>query len=421
MQQKHAWFGEQAFGKGTVSQVEIEVDSHRRATDYLHNALLTPGRIPVLRGPCGSGKHRIVSGLRQRLSKKAACAIVDGSKLQPDTLLAEAMRGFGYVTDLKSVEEHLHMVNVFAVQQLRTCQAPTLIVENIDQMFPSALRVLSVLAAFSVRGQLAIRMVLTSARDPESILTADGMVDVARRVETIHDIQPLSAVESMKYLHARLVACGVRKPDSIFPMDVCDRLHEMSGGWSGQLDTCAMAAIERALTFPLDVADTSDRDSNSDPGAKVPTLTGSKAVRALSPPKLIVSRHGERSLNIAVRDHKVLIGRSGLADVVLEDRFVSNAHALLLLYTDALVLLDLNSSNGTYVNSVRTRTIALRNNDIISLGHYRIKVQNAPARDVGLAHNHALVNTAKMKNLQDVRQVKRRHDQRSHHRQENHA
>ncbi len=407
MYRKHTWFGEQAFGDGADSRFALEIDSHRRATDYLQNTLSTNGGVAVLRGPSGSGKHSVVSRYHSRISKKSACAIVDGSKLQPNSLLATVMRGFGHITDLKSVGEHLHMVNVIAVQQVRICQPPTLIVENIDQMFPSALRVLSVLAAFSVREQFAIRIVLTSECDVTSIMSAVGMVDIASRVEKIHDIEPMSSIESMKHLHGRLEACGVRNPDSVFPIDVCDRLHESSQGWPGQLNRSAMAAIERAVSFPVKVADTREEYTENTPQPELPATTDFGAVKHSSPPQLVVSRHGKQPIEIAFQNDKMLIGRSALADVVLEDRFVSNAHALLILFSEALLLLDLNSKNGTYVNSVWTRTAVLQSNDTISLGHYRIKVQNAPDWDDDAAHYEELVNTTRMKNLQDMRLIKR--------------
>lgn len=106
--------------------------------------------------------------------------------------------------------------------------------------------------------------------------------------------------------------------------------------------------------------------------------------------------------------NKALIGRSKLADVVIDDGFASKAHALLLLYSDALVLMDLNSTNGTLVNSVRCKCRILRTDDIISLGHYRIKIENAPTadRDNSLAAETA--DTAKMKNLQEMRKQKLR-------------
>ena len=77
----------------------------------------------------------------------------------------------------------------------------------------------------------------------------------------------------------------------------------------------------------------------------------------------------------------------------------------MLLYSDALVLVDLNSSNGTTVNSVRVRSTVLKDNDIISLGHHRIKVTDAPAISREMAKFLEQQDTIKMKNLIDMRKA----------------
>ena len=49
-------------------------------------------------------------------------------------------------------------------------------------------------------------------------------------------------------------------------------------------------------------------------------------------------------------DGSVTLGRAGNADVVLSDSFSSSRHARLVPQGDAVVLEDLGSTNGTYLN-----------------------------------------------------------------------
>ena len=121
------------------------------------------------------------------------------------------------------------------------------------------------------------------------------------------------------------------------------------------------------------------------------------------PPRLVITKDGETLAEFTFKESKVLIGRSDFADVIIDDDFVSKIHAVLLLYTDALVLLDLNSFNGTTVNSVTLKKTILRDDDIISLGNHRIKVVNAPAISDEMEQLLKSCDTLKMKNLLDVR------------------
>ena len=111
-------------------------------------------------------------------------------------------------------------------------------------------------------------------------------------------------------------------------------------------------------------------------------------------------------LDYAFKEKKILIGRSDFADIIIDDDFVSKLHLMLLLYADALVLLDLNSANGTTVNSVRVRKTILKDDDIISLGHHRLKVENAPPISEEMQEILKSPDTLKMKNLIDIRRLR---------------
>jgi hypothetical protein len=49
-------------------------------------------------------------------------------------------------------------------------------------------------------------------------------------------------------------------------------------------------------------------------------------------------------------EHELVLGRSSAAHVVLDDSFSSSRHARLVPQGDAVVLEDLGSTNGTYLN-----------------------------------------------------------------------
>ena len=128
--------------------------------------------------------------------------------------------------------------------------------------------------------------------------------------------------------------------------------------------------------------------------------------RNLSLPRIIVSRHRDLVGEHTVSDKKVLIGRSEFADIVIEDLFASKLHAMVLVYSDALVLLDLNSANGVTVNSVQTKCAVLKENDIITIGHHRLKIENAPKLSEEMQQLVLNKDTLKMRNIVDVQRLR---------------
>jgi hypothetical protein len=217
-------------------------------------------------------------------------------------------------------------------------------------------------------------------------------------------MEPLSSKETMIYLHARLKAAGCDRADTIFPFDVCDRLREQSGGWPGMLNLFALEAIKRSSGFPLSVVDTygASEKTREASATDLPVLdVPQPAVRV--PPSLTISKGGKVVSEYVFKGNKVLLGRSDFVDVIVDDDFVSKVHAIFLLYSDALVILDLNSSNGLTVNSVVTKKTILRSDDVISLGNHRIKIEDAPPVTEDMEELIRSPDTLRMKSLVDLR------------------
>jgi pSer/pThr/pTyr-binding forkhead associated (FHA) protein len=79
----------------------------------------------------------------------------------------------------------------------------------------------------------------------------------------------------------------------------------------------------------------------------------------------------------------------------------------MLSYADALILVDLNSANGTFVNSVRVNSTILRSDDIISLANHRIKVVDAPEAGDKRISEATSTDTATMRTLSDMREERK--------------
>lgn len=64
----------------------------------------------------------------------------------------------------------------------------------------------------------------------------------------------------------------------------------------------------------------------------------------------------------------VIIGRSSKSDIQVDQESVSRSHAKILLSGTSLVLKDLGSTNGTYVNDELIDEMHLRDGDLIKIG-----------------------------------------------------
>jgi len=207
-----------------------------------------------------------------------------------------------------------------------------------------------------------------------------SMRSLSRRHPAAYSLNPLTPQETMIYLRTRLIAAGGERSEKVFPINVCEKLRELSRGWPGSLNERAMEVLDRMLELRS----------------------------ARSVPRVIVTRDGKIVSEHVLTEKQYIIGRTSLADIVVEDSYVSKVHAMLQIYANAVVLLDLNSTNGTTVNSTVVQKTILRDNDIISLGRYRIKIENVPEISAEMDEKITASDTLTMQNLTDMRRSRAR-------------
>ena len=95
------------------------------------------------------------------------------------------------------------------------------------------------------------------------------------------------------------------------------------------------------------------RTAGDGPAAAVPDdpIDATAMHQAAGAPKLRVgSGAGLRAGAAYDLSEGALLGRGDQADIVLEDSFASSRHARLVPHGDVIVLEDLGSTNGTYLN-----------------------------------------------------------------------
>src|ERR1700742_3784886 len=88
----------------------------------------------------------------------------------------------------------------------------------------------------------------------------------------------------------------------------------------------------------------------------------------------IVSYSDSRIQHRVVLDREsTSIGRSLEQDIVLSDVLVSRQHAVITREGNAWILLDQNSTHGTYLNSVRIHQANLKPGDVVQIGSLKGK------------------------------------------------
>mgnify|MGYP001820161823 CR=1 FL=1 len=382
----------------------ITYQSQRAALDVLKETHEHATGLSLLQGPTLSGKSILVRSFIDSIEQDCAVALVDGKGLNTTNLLLAVLRQFGYEIDLSSANELLGLVRIFALQQAESGEPPLLIVENAHDLRPSALRALCELAELRVRQGSALKLILVSTQSLSAIMEAPAMQPIARRI--LHDfhLHPMTREEARIYVHEKLVAAGAEFPSFIFPKSVCDELWEAAGGWPGIIDRIALLALAKADCLPVgaDIVEhpalpSGTWDVDSDIVAAAPAATPS------APPNLVITNNGSVIQELSMDKSRILVGRSEHNDIAISSRFISRHHALLVRHGKTTFLMDLNSTNGTFVNSKRVSNHVLLHDDVITVGHHRIKFSDPFATTRGILEGEDFADTAIMNTLDDMR------------------
>jgi len=372
--------GRKAFGEHADTELIVAYQSHQDASRFLSSALGQPNGFALLQGPTGSGKTTIIKQQLAWSLRNSSVALIEGNRLTPRRLLSNVLSQYGVRTVSEDDDQLLRELNNFVTQETRFARPPVLIIDNADHATSSALRLLNWLAALDARGTYALRIILTGKEGLTSLLRQDGMRSLAQRHPAIYSLNPLTEREAMTYLRTRLIAAGGDRVEKIFPMDVFDRLYEWSRGWPGALNEGAIEAME--------------------------SMTGRQPARPI--PRVIVTCDGETVAEYELTKRQYVIGRTELADIIIEDRYVSKMHAMLQVYGNAIMLVDLNSTNGITVNSRIAVKFVLKSNDIITLGQHRLKIENAPVISPEMDECIKATDTITMASLDNLRRSRAR-------------
>jgi type II secretory pathway predicted ATPase ExeA len=380
MEKSSSPLSSKAFGEGADPDLIVAYQAHQDALRFLSGELAQANGVVLLLGPEGSGKTTVINEQVDWSRRDTSVALLDGAQMTPRELTAGLLLQFDIQSTSQEEQQLLQLLSAYLTEQAKMGRAPILVLDNADRATPSALRLLNWFAALDVRGQYALRIILTGRTRLATFLKHGALRNLARRNPTVFSLNPMTSQETTLYLRTRFIAAGGSRSEEVFSIEACEQLRALSCGWPGALNRLAHETLESRSDSRLE--------------KRIPRIT--------------VSRDGVDTAEYELSERQYVIGRTDLADIVIDDTYASKMHAMLQVYSNAVVLIDLNSTNGTTVNSVVVQKTILRDNDIISLGRYRIKIEDVPAISQETDDLITASDTLVMKQLLDIRRSRAR-------------
>ena len=83
-------------------------------------------------------------------------------------------------------------------------------------------------------------------------------------------------------------------------------------------------------------------------------------------------KDSSKTVDVSLVD-EVLIGRNENCNIIFQNKRVSGSHAKIYKLGLEYHIADINSTNGTYVNNKKIHDCVLHDNDVITIGIYKIR------------------------------------------------
>ena len=93
-------------------------------------------------------------------------------------------------------------------------------------------------------------------------------------------------------------------------------------------------------------------------------------------PKIIIMMDGVGSREVKLTKERTTLGRRPYNDIVIEHLAVSGEHAVFSMQSNEVVIEDLNSTNGTFVNGKAVKRQLLQHGDILEIGKYKVRFES---------------------------------------------
>ena len=355
----------------------------------------------MLVGPPSCGKSTLLSHSASLLPRETVVLNCRGPKKDAASVLTSVLLSVDLAPWELSEVEQRNLFTVFVQQRRMQGRRVVLVIDDAHLFSEPAWQEIERLLAFRIEKKPAIELFLGG---PTSLA---GRFDLARcglepsQVQ-IHVLEPPTEEDLVSYVGWRL---------SRFEMG--ELVTEEGSRTIAQLSCGRYAAVNVLCQMSLLLLRRLELDRVDDKVAKhaaaalgerqssraEPTQRGETQAPVEVPPQgyLLINRGG-KVLDRVTLGQRTLIGRSEHNDVCLPSPYLSRHHAVIIGTPRGYYVVDLNSANGLLVNGEQVSRAVLCDEDVMTLGPFRLKVQIPEwvAQGSPLPDYESLIDTAVM-------------------------
>jgi type II secretory pathway predicted ATPase ExeA len=336
-------------------------------------------RVRLLIGPPSSGKSTLVNHVADRLARESVVLHCRGPKEDAVAVLTSLLLNADLAPWELSEVEQRNLFTVFVQQRRMQGRRVVLVIDDAHTFKGAAWEELERLVSFKFEKRAAVELLIA------------GPPSLARRIDlersalepnelSVHTLETPSQDDLVKYVDWRLARFEMT--DLVTPV-ASQMIARLAGGRYAAVDVLCQMSLLLLRQLSLErvdeqVARQAVASLASRQGTKLDAAdaAGGDSRPLDVPPQgyLLISRGGKVLTRITL-GQRTLLGRSEHNDVCLPSPYLSRHHAVIVGTPEGYYVVDLNSVNGLLVNGRQTERAILCDQDIMTIGPFRMKVQ----------------------------------------------
>ena len=349
----------------------------------------------VISGSAGVGKTTLLSQ-RIRGFKNVSLSWIAPDIDTPASLYEKLLHEIGPGSVDGTPEQLFRILEVFLRHQRTNKRLSVIIVDGLERHRPEVLTEIRALLGLRLKLLPILQFVFLTRNDElvDEILAeheGQGPAVQARHAR----LSGFSLEETHSYLRICLQGAGCEWANELMPDNVVLDVQALTQGVVGDINSLCCNALEELASGKLDpvkaprISSTLIRavgkqlhmrhepdkwsrtiDETLSPDA---VRVNDSAALKIQGAHLIVSSGGRQLAEVLLNRPRMVLGRDPGCDISLDSTYLSRYQNLFLQTEGGWMIIDLNSTNGCFVNGRRVREHRLRDGDFISVGHHQLR------------------------------------------------
>jgi type II secretory pathway predicted ATPase ExeA len=372
-------------------------DSHSNALDQLNRAFSESRALAVMIGEGKAGASLLLNRFLTGVQDDVAVARI--SEPSSDALggMQQIIKSVGFdfkdmgLTDLEKV------FKMFLASQRINRRRTIICVEEAQDNGEWMLDQLRRLIELAEAEKYGLMVILSGRPSLHEMLNVSPLDALAARAEGRISLAPFTLAETREFVRWMIEAAGVEDVGQLFDFDAVTLIHELCSGIPDSISTICIKSRELARKQKKAKVTTEQVRKAADMLHLTPNVRLSdvdtvmmKAIKVEpEEDQQVKGRLIVRTGGVVVQDQplnrdRILVGRDEVCDIRIPSHLVSRHHALIVNSPEGAKLVDLGSTNGTYVDGREVKQCDLEDRQVIGIGDSQIEYIAAVASKDGI-------------------------------------